>query len=280
MRTIGTIFLTTFCVLVIGAGNAGAQNIHDTRLLSQPAVSAEHVAFEYAGDLWVADLDSGNVRRLTSHVGSESGPRFSPDGSLIAFTAQYEGNTDVYLRATPSDADGGNVVGEFSLWPTGGATTVRNVTVSSGVQARTLFLKSSLTDGVTYNWRVRTKDSDGAASGYSATCSFTVDKTLPTADVDVTSTQYPAQDPAGTIVSTVPAGIPGQFTHPDYQRAVERVVWACERNGKAAGFMVSSIAEGRSKLAQGFRCLAYWGDLWIYGQALAAGIAGIKEGGT
>ncbi|WP_431921670.1 FG-GAP-like repeat-containing protein [Micromonospora wenchangensis] len=122
------------------------------------------------------------------------------------------GNTDVYLRATPSDADGGNVVGEFSLWPTGGATTVRNVTVSSGVQARTLFLKSSLTDGVTYNWRVRTKDSDGAASGYSATCSFTVDKTLPTADVDVTSTQYPAQDPAGTIVSTVPAGIPGQFT--------------------------------------------------------------------
>ncbi|MFJ8582614.1 FG-GAP-like repeat-containing protein [Micromonospora sp. NPDC093277] len=122
------------------------------------------------------------------------------------------GNTDVTLRAVPSDADGGNVIAEFSFWPTGGATTVRNVTVSSGIQASTVFVKSGLVDGTTYNWKVRTKDSDGAGSGYSTTCSFKVDRTLPSADVDVTSTQYPAQDPEGTIVSTVPAGTPGQFT--------------------------------------------------------------------
>ncbi len=71
-------------------------DIHDTRLLTQPAVSAAHVAFIYADDMWVADLDGKNVRRLTSDTGIESHPVFSPDGKTIAFSAQYEGNTDVY----------------------------------------------------------------------------------------------------------------------------------------------------------------------------------------
>ncbi|MGO9107842.1 MAG: PDZ domain-containing protein [Thermoguttaceae bacterium] len=71
-------------------------DIHDTRLLAQPAVSARHVAFIYADDLWVADLDGRNVRRLTSEVGIESNPVFSPDGATIAFSARYDGNVDVY----------------------------------------------------------------------------------------------------------------------------------------------------------------------------------------
>jgi tricorn protease len=71
-------------------------DVHDTRLLTYPAVSAAHVAFVYADDLWVADLDGRNVRRLTSDVGVESHPVFSPDGKTIAFSAQYDGNTDVY----------------------------------------------------------------------------------------------------------------------------------------------------------------------------------------
>ncbi|MEP6800426.1 MAG: PDZ domain-containing protein [Acidobacteriota bacterium] len=72
-------------------------DIHDTRLLSEPAISAERIAFIYAGDLWVCDRDGRNVRRLTSDVGAESNPAFSPDGRLIAFSAQYEGNIDVYV---------------------------------------------------------------------------------------------------------------------------------------------------------------------------------------
>lgn len=68
----------------------------DTRLLSQPAVSAKHVAFIYADDLWVADLDGKNPRQLTTDLGLESRPVFSPDGQTIAFSAQYDGNTDVY----------------------------------------------------------------------------------------------------------------------------------------------------------------------------------------
>jgi tricorn protease len=71
-------------------------DIHDTRLLTQPAVSERHVAFIYADDLWVADLDGKGVRRLTADTGIESHPVFSPDGQSIAFSAQYDGNTDVY----------------------------------------------------------------------------------------------------------------------------------------------------------------------------------------
>jgi tricorn protease len=69
---------------------------NDTRLLSMPAVSARNIAFIYAEDLWVADRDGKNVRRLTSDIGVEAYPVFSPDGSIIAFTATYEGNPDVY----------------------------------------------------------------------------------------------------------------------------------------------------------------------------------------
>ena len=61
---------------------------HDTRFLNDPAVSADHIAFGYAGDIWVANRDGTGARRLTTHKGNESRPRFSPDGRLIAFNGQ------------------------------------------------------------------------------------------------------------------------------------------------------------------------------------------------
>ena len=67
-------------------------------------------------------------------------------------------------------------------------------------------------------------------------------------------------------------GIPGQFQHPSYLEAVERVLAACRKHGKAAGFMVASPEEAEAKLEQGFRCLAYWGDIWLYQQALTNGL--------
>lgn len=90
-------FVLTFALALAAALPAAAVDVHDTRMLTDPAVSAEHVAFAYAGDLWVARLDGSGVRRLTSDVGDESRPRFSPDGSLIAFSGQYDGNVDVYV---------------------------------------------------------------------------------------------------------------------------------------------------------------------------------------
>jgi tricorn protease len=91
----------TTCALASIAIPAFAQDIDDTRLLSQPAVSATHVAFTYAGDLWISNRDGSGVRRLTTHPGNETNPRFSPDGRWIAFSGQYDGNTDVFLVPVP-----------------------------------------------------------------------------------------------------------------------------------------------------------------------------------
>src|SRR5262249_3266440 len=64
-------------------------------LLRDPSVSRTQIAFAYAGSLWVAGRDGGNARRLTNG-GHESRPIFSPDGSQIAFTGDYDGNRGVY----------------------------------------------------------------------------------------------------------------------------------------------------------------------------------------
>jgi 2-keto-3-deoxy-L-rhamnonate aldolase RhmA len=71
-------------------------------------------------------------------------------------------------------------------------------------------------------------------------------------------------------------GIPGEFDHPRYHEAVERVLNAARRHGKAAGFMATGIEQGRSLLAQGFRIMAYGGDVWIYQQGLREGIAALR----
>jgi tricorn protease len=93
----------------------------DTRLLSMPAISAKKIAFVYGEDLWTADLDGKNATRLTTDTGIESYPVFSPDGGLIAFSAQYEGNVDVYTIPT----DGGTPT-RLTYHP--GADTVRGFT--------------------------------------------------------------------------------------------------------------------------------------------------------
>jgi tricorn protease len=69
----------------------------ETLLLRQPALSKDHLAFVYAGDIWIADRSGAGARRLTSHPAEEQLPVFSPDGQYLAFAADYEGNTDVYI---------------------------------------------------------------------------------------------------------------------------------------------------------------------------------------
>lgn len=85
-------------LLVIPAVPATAQV--DARLFRHPDVSATHITFVYAGDIWIVAKAGGLAHRLSSPLGEESFPRFSPDGSRIAFSANYDGNTDVYVVPT------------------------------------------------------------------------------------------------------------------------------------------------------------------------------------
>ncbi|MCO6497437.1 MAG: PD40 domain-containing protein [Chitinophagaceae bacterium] len=89
--------LSGFTFFILDCIPAGAQNTIDTRLLWQPAISNDHIAFIYAEDLWVASKDGSNPQRITVSEGIESNPVFSPDGKWIAFTGQYDGNTDVFI---------------------------------------------------------------------------------------------------------------------------------------------------------------------------------------
>ena len=88
-----TFILFSFAAFFFVTNSIVAQ---ETRLLRQPAISARHVAFVYAGDVWVADRDGKNSRRLTTYPGTEGNPHFSPDGSQVAFSGEYDGNTDVF----------------------------------------------------------------------------------------------------------------------------------------------------------------------------------------
>ena len=69
----------------------------ETRLLRFPAIHNDRIVFTYGGDLFTVPAAGGVARRLTSDIGYEMFARFSPDGKEIAFTGQYDGNTEVYL---------------------------------------------------------------------------------------------------------------------------------------------------------------------------------------
>lgn len=96
--------LWTCSLLLLVAGIALADipspDLDDMRLLRMPDIHGDTVVFVYAGDLWTVGSTGGEARRLTSSVGQETYPRFSPDGRWIAFSGEYDGNNDVYIMPT------------------------------------------------------------------------------------------------------------------------------------------------------------------------------------
>lgn len=86
----------------VRAARAGEQTPSGpTKLLRYADISKDRVVFSYAGDLWTASRQGGAARRLTTGAGDKLYPKFSPDGKWIAFTAEYDGNPDVFV--IPSD---------------------------------------------------------------------------------------------------------------------------------------------------------------------------------
>jgi len=97
MNKISSFLASATALTLVVLESLAVTNPTDTRLMNQPALSANHIAFIYAEDLWLTDLNGNNPRRLTVDDGLESNPKFSPDGRFIAFSAQYDGNTDVFI---------------------------------------------------------------------------------------------------------------------------------------------------------------------------------------
>ena len=76
---------------------------YEGRLLRFPDIHGDKVVFSYAGDIYISSANGGVARKLTSDRGYEMFPRFSPDGKYIAFTGQFDGNSEVYVISS----DGG-----------------------------------------------------------------------------------------------------------------------------------------------------------------------------
>ncbi|MBI3684115.1 MAG: PD40 domain-containing protein [Acidobacteria bacterium] len=87
MRTLATVLCLPFLL-------PGAEGPH---LFQQPTMNKTHIVFVFAGDLWKVDRRGGEAVRLTTNKGVESYPFFSPDGSMVAFTGEYDGNVDVFV---------------------------------------------------------------------------------------------------------------------------------------------------------------------------------------
>ena len=100
MRIQTRLFLFLFVITAsrLLVPSALAQNLpNTTRLLRFPTTNGRQIVFCYAGELYTVGKDGGLARRLTSGPGYTTFPHFSADGTQIAFTSQYDGNTEVYV---------------------------------------------------------------------------------------------------------------------------------------------------------------------------------------
>ncbi len=109
-------FAFVMALLLAATSAAHAQ----TKLLRFPDIHGDRVVFTYGGDLWIASIAGGNATRLTAHPGVEVFAKFSPDGNQIAFTAQYDGDEQVYVIP----ATGGEPR-QLSYYPARGPLTPR-----------------------------------------------------------------------------------------------------------------------------------------------------------
>src|ERR1700722_3474925 len=89
--------LAFFATAALYAEDAAIPAQIDARMLQMPAVSKSEIAFVYGGNIWVAPKDGGTALRLSAPRGLDQFPRFSPDGTELAFTGNYDGNADLYI---------------------------------------------------------------------------------------------------------------------------------------------------------------------------------------
>jgi tricorn protease len=93
--------LNSFLTAIVTAGlGAGPSITPDASMLRYPDIGKNDIVFAFQGNLWLVSKQGGTARPLTTTAGVKSTPRFSPDGSKIAFVANYDGNRDIYVMPT------------------------------------------------------------------------------------------------------------------------------------------------------------------------------------
>ena len=89
--------LTVSPAMFAAGGASPTAPLGPSKMLTDPALSKERIAFVYGNDIWTCRLDGSAVQRITSGPGVKMRPAFSPDGSLLAFSGELDGNLDVYI---------------------------------------------------------------------------------------------------------------------------------------------------------------------------------------
>jgi tricorn protease len=145
-------FLVLFALCIFTGFTQHAAAQIDARMLQYPAVSQTQIVFAYAGDLWVAPKDGGVANRLTTPKGEETFPRFSPDGSEIAFSGNYEGNVDVYVIPSkggmPARLTHNGMPDRMVDWYADGQHVLYASSMESGRQRFDQFYKTSVEGGM------------------------------------------------------------------------------------------------------------------------------------
>ncbi len=124
----------------------------DAKMLQNPDVSATQIVFAYGGDLWIVAKDGGNAVKLSSPKGQELFPKFSPDGSQIAFNANYDGNSDIYVMPSkggmPVRVTNHGMADRLIGWYPNGKQILYASSMESGKQRFSQFYKVLSTGGL------------------------------------------------------------------------------------------------------------------------------------
>ncbi len=197
------------CLLAFASPCLAASGSDAPLLLRKPTLSRTEIAFAYGGDLWTVPREGGDARRLTTDVGIETDPVFSPNGRTIAFTGEYDGNLDVFVV------------------PAAGGTPTR-LTSHPSYDVAVGFTP----DGARVLFR-------SGRSSFANPRLFTVALTggLPS-EVPLPQAEYGAFSPDGTRIAYVPfANHPDS---PDFQRGLKRY-----RGGTASPIWIAQLSDSR-----------------------------------
>jgi tricorn protease len=175
-------------------------------LLQKPSLSKTHIVFTYAGDLWSVPREGGEARLLTSGGGLKDGPVFSPDGSMIAFTGEYDGNVDVYVMSA-----GGGVARRLTHHP-----AVDEVVGWSPDGKSVLF-----------------RSTRNSFAGFNRLFTVSLDGGLPH-ELPLPSAEFGALSPDGKSIAYVPV---------DNNRRRSAIGWKRYRGGKASRVWIVNLSD-------------------------------------